>query len=140
MSTSGLSGDLGELDRLADYLGGVAEAVPRIAATAAPKVQETARAEYAQNLGPSGVWPRNTSNRRYPSLARPASGVTFTAEGERIRGEGEDVLRYHMGGDQGGNPRLPKRAVFPDEGAPLPEAWAETIDEAAKVELEKGKP
>lgn len=136
MST-GLVGDLDALEQLAAYLDGLPDAAPRVAAAAAPQIQARAREGYAANRGPNGEeWPANTSNSRYPSLARPASGVTFTGQGAAIRGEGEDVLEYH----QRGNERLPKRAVFPDEGSPVPEAWAQEIDRAAAEEIERGRP
>jgi len=136
MSGSGIGGDFAELDATIAHLQGLAGAPARAVAAAAPKVLAVARKGYAANVGPGGVaWPRNTSNSRYPSLARPAAAVTFRADGSTIRASGEDVLKYHVGAERGGNPVLPARAVFPRDGD-MPPEWIAPVEEALRREVE----
>lgn len=132
---SGITGDFAELAALEAHLRGLAEAPARALTNAAPEIQRVARAGYAANRGPGGVsWPRNTSNNRYPSLERPAAGVTFSASGTTLLGEAEDVLKYHGGPER--NLKLPERAVFPADGE-IPPEWAAEVERALREELDR---
>ena len=128
--SSGITGDFAALDAMIAKYDSAATALARALTVAAPKIQAAARANYASNRGPDGVkWPANKDG-SMPSLARPASGVTFTADGNSIVGQAEDVLKYH----QEGGGRLPRRPVFPDAGR-LPLAWQAFIAEALRAQL-----
>jgi hypothetical protein len=131
---SGITGDFAALDGLIRQYGDAANAVTRALVVAAPKIQAQARANYASNKGPDGAaWPRNKDGTA-PSLARPAAAVTFTASGDSIVGEAEEVLAYH----QEGNDRLPRRPVFPDGAIPL--AWQALIADALRAQLGDTQP
>jgi hypothetical protein len=128
--SAGITGDWGELDAAIAHLDGLSGAVERAAAEAAPKIQALARAGYAAQQGADGTtWKRNKDG-TYPSLARPAALVTFEADGKALVGRGEDVLQYH----QDGNEKLPRRAVFPEDGD-VPEPFAAELNAALAQEI-----
>lgn len=130
-AVSGITGDLAELDALIEHFDGLDGAVERALAVAAPQVQAVARALYAGQKGADGtVWKTN-KNGRLPSLERPAALVTFEADGKTLMGRGEDVLQYH----QDGNEKLPRRAVFPENGD-IPDTFATILGAAIKSEIE----
>lgn len=132
---SGITGDFAQLDAIIAKYGAMGSAVTRALVVAAPKIQAQARANYASNKGPDGApWAKNKDG-TYPSLNRPAAGVTFTASGNSILGAAEDVLKYH----QEGNDRLPRRPVFPDEGT-IPDPWMVIINAALLDELGDTQP
>ena len=135
MSRSSITGKgLKELDALIAHLGGLGGAVHRALRVAAPKIQAKCRAGYAKNVGPDGMkWKRNVDG-TYPSLSRPAALVTFEADGDSLVGRGEDVLQYH----QDGNDRLPRRAVFPEDGT-LPASWEPILEAAFRKEVGEKK-
>lgn len=130
MST-GISGDFAELDALIEHFDGLGGAVERALAVAAPQIQAKAREFYAGQKGADGtVWKTN-KNGRLPSLERPAALVTFEADGKTLVGRGEAVLQYH----QDGNEKLPRRAVFPDDGD-IPDTFVPILGAALKEEIE----
>lgn len=123
--SGGITGDFVELDAMIAHLDdiGAGGALERALATAAPKIQALARTGYAAQQGPDGTaWKRNKDG-SFPSLARPAALVTFEADGNTLVGRGEHVLQYH----QDGNEKLPRRAVFPEDGD-IPEPFATVIN------------
>ena len=130
MSGSGITGDFGELDELADRLRSAGEAPSRALAVAAPKIQAAARANYATQRGPDGAPWKINKNGKLPSLERPAALVTWSAENATLVGRAEDVLQYH----QDGNEKLPRRPVFPEPGT-LPDTWKAIVEGALRVEL-----
>ena len=129
---SGITGDFAQLDAIIAKYGAMGNPVTRALTVAVPKIQAQARANYAANKGPDGApWARNKDG-TYPSLNRPAAGVTFTASGNSIVGSAEDVLQYH----QDGNDRLPRRPVFPEPGT-IPDPWMVLIEAALREELKE---
>ncbi len=119
---------LDALERLESLLRHPEDLFPDIAAEAGPKIQATARAEYAQGKGPDGQHaPRKKDGAL--ALQRPLSTVTFVGVGSEIRGSAEDVLRYHQGPIN--TAPYPERKTFPGEGDPLPSSWEDGIKEAA---------
>lgn len=131
---SGIVGDFAAFDALAAQLQAAKGATRRAAQTAAPKLQATARAQYAQGCGPDGTPWKPNKDGTFPSLARPASEIEFSASGKRIVAQADDVLRYH----QEGNPKLPRRPVFPDEAEGLPEPWRQVFEDAIRAEMPPG--
>lgn len=129
---SGITGDFGELDAVIAQMAGLQKVTERAAQTAAPKIQALCRSLYASQKGPDGTPWKPNKDGSFPSLARPAANVTFTASGSSIVGEAEEVLAYH----QRGNEKLPKRPVFPEPGT-IPANWLPILDAALREELEK---
>ena len=125
------------IQQLADleaFLRHPEDVFPDIAAEAGPKIQDVARAEYAQGRGPTGQHaPRKKDGAL--ALQRPLSTVTFAGVGSEIRGSAEDVLRYHQGPIR--TAPYPERKTFPSEGDPLPSSWSDAIAEAAEEIFEK---
>jgi hypothetical protein len=131
---SGLTGSFAELDALIAYTAALETVTERVAQKVAPKIEALCRKNYADQKGPDGTaWKRNKDG-TYPSLARPAGNVFFKAEGSTIIGVAEDLLRYHQTGSRDG--KLPKRAVFPEEGT-IPANWQVVIDKEMAAEIEK---
>jgi hypothetical protein len=125
---------LDALDRIASLLEHPEDLLPDIAAEAGSMIQTTARAEYAQGIGPAGKHaPRKKDGAI--ALARPLQTVTFAGVGSTIAGSAEDVLRYHQGPVT--KAPYPERKTFPGDGDPLPDTWAEQIDKATQKVLDK---
>ena len=74
---------LDALDRLASLLEHPEDLLPDIAAEAGPTIQQTARAEYAQGIGPSGKHALRKKDGAI-ALARPLQTVTFAGVGATI--------------------------------------------------------
>lgn len=125
---------LQSLDDLEVFLRSAPERLPKIAARAAPEIQDAARAMYRSGVGPAGPHaPRKKDGAL--ALQRPLSEVTFTASGDTIKGEAEDVLRYHQGPIR--TAPYPERKTFPSDGDPLPNTWQDAIEDAAESVFEK---
>lgn len=121
-------------DAFANFLDSIGDLAGEIAREAAPEIQSAARAMYAQGVGPSGAHaPRKKDGAL--ALQRPLAAVTFSAQGDAIRGEAEDVLKYHQGPIY--TAPYPERKTFPSEGEELPGRWSDAIDDATERVFER---
>jgi hypothetical protein len=129
--SSGITGDFDELAAMIAHFDGLKHAVERALVVAAPEIQAKARSLYAAQQAADGTPWKINKNKKVPSLERPAALVTFEADGKTLVGRGEDVLQYH----QDGNEKLPRRAVFPEDGD-IPDTFAPILGAALKDEIE----
>lgn len=115
-------------DELASELDRVAEALPRAAAAAAPKLLAVVHAQHAAGQAPDGTaWPLTVDGR--VALTDLTSQITARADGGAIVLAVPDLLKPH----QVGTGRLPKRQVMP--AGELPDTWKAPIDKALAAEL-----
>jgi hypothetical protein len=130
----GITGSFAELDDAIAQLQSLSQATERVAVRATPELSQVAHAQWAAGKGPDGTaWPL-AKDGKVP-LTDATSKITLAPSGRAIVATAPDVLKYH----QDGGSRLPRRPIFPDEGAPLPPAWQAPLEKALQEEIEGRK-
>lgn len=119
-----MSFDLRELNQLTASIDKLGSAIKPALRRAASLITRSARAGYANGVGPSGQkWKPKADGGL--AVQGPASEVTFSARGMSLVGNAPDVLDYHK----------ETRPVFPNGAMPGP--WVDILDASLSEELDK---
>lgn len=118
-----------DLTRFADRLRGLADLAPAIAVTAAPLLEEAARATANAGSDPEGkAWkPRKAGGTALPGAAGAISASATSKGVVTIVLRGVYVLHHF------GTSRVPARPILPTLGEDLPAPMAAALKKAASV-------
>lgn len=127
----GFSGDVGELDRMAEEIGKKAEAMPTIVAEAAKGIDRV----LTGTIG-SGVTPYMSKWAALRNGGEPSGSilhrVSVVVKGARIQAKTDKIASYHNRGTS----KMVARQLIPSEAQGLPEGWREPIDAASDRAME----
>jgi hypothetical protein len=136
-----LTGDLGQLDRLAARLGELAEVPSRAARDASASIEELIEEEFDQGADPyekpwADLAPATLDKGRTPPPLTDSGAMRGTVQVRPLAGAGVGVTidhpaGVHQTGWSGPRGSGPSRPVLPARGE-LPEGWIEALERAAE--------
>lgn len=130
-----LSGDIGQIDRMASRLAAVERSMPEITRAAGDEIHGVVAKQLGGRQAPKGdPW---AAKKGGGSLSTMASHVTVVARDGKIRERTDKIGSYHHRGTFTKWPavRMPARPITP-KGALLP-PWREALDAAVANVLDR---
>lgn len=143
----GFNGDIGALDALSRALQGATDIVQDVAAESVIELRNAVDSEFTLGADPYGAnWQplAESTKRRRPWRDDPPLTDTGKMRGSLQVALAPQSILFSIDGPaeyhQRGGGRLPQRKIFPNEGEPLPDAWAAAIKDALERVSARWKP